>query len=193
MKSPLHKIEDNVMTPVNEDTTVHENQTVRDDDTLSSQQSPNVDTEEQIQKENLRRGHRKDSNVAKSPFGLARGCVFQDPQQHRRLELEAAIKVVRFFKREPKTRIWTHGLNNGRTKWLKGILKNLGKDHPQPMLLYCDGHAALLISRNPRFHKRTTHIEVDCYYIRDEIVCENLDAGHVPTEEQVADFLHKAL
>nr|GEZ78472.1 copia protein [Tanacetum cinerariifolium] len=135
----------------------------------------------------------KDSNVAKSPFGLARGCVFQDPQQHRRLELEAAIKVVRFFKREPKTRIWTHGLNNGRTKWLKGILKNLGKDHPQPMLLYCDGHAALLISRNPRFHKRTTHIEVDCYYIRDEIVCENLDAGHVPTEEQVADFLHKAL
>nr|GFC21017.1 hypothetical protein [Tanacetum cinerariifolium] len=47
------------MTLVNEDTVVHENQTVRDDDTLSSPQSPNVDTEEQIQKENLGRGHRK--------------------------------------------------------------------------------------------------------------------------------------
>nr|GEX85529.1 retrovirus-related Pol polyprotein from transposon TNT 1-94 [Tanacetum cinerariifolium] len=30
-----------------------------DDDTLSSPQSPNVDTEEEIQKENLGRGHRK--------------------------------------------------------------------------------------------------------------------------------------
>ncbi|GJW10495.1 enolase 1, partial [Tanacetum coccineum] len=59
MKSPLHKIGDNVTTPVNEDTMVHENQTLRDDDTLSSPQSPNVDTEEQIQKENLTRGHHK--------------------------------------------------------------------------------------------------------------------------------------
>ncbi|GJY48145.1 hypothetical protein Tco_0438101 [Tanacetum coccineum] len=57
MKSPLHKIGDNV-TKVNEDTMFHENQTV-DDDTLSSPQSPNVDTEEQIQEENLRRGNRK--------------------------------------------------------------------------------------------------------------------------------------
>ncbi|GJW52678.1 hypothetical protein Tco_0096763 [Tanacetum coccineum] len=57
MKSPLHKIGGNV-TKVNEDTMFHENQTV-DDDTLSSPQSPNVDTEEQIQEENLRRGNRK--------------------------------------------------------------------------------------------------------------------------------------
>nr|GFB18145.1 hypothetical protein [Tanacetum cinerariifolium] len=42
---------------VNEETTVHDNQTVRDDDTLSSPQSLNV--EEQIQEENLGRGHRK--------------------------------------------------------------------------------------------------------------------------------------
>ncbi|GJV22202.1 reverse transcriptase [Tanacetum coccineum] len=42
---------------MNEETTVHDNQTVRDDDTLSSPQSLNV--EEQIQEENLWRGYRK--------------------------------------------------------------------------------------------------------------------------------------
>nr|GEW25871.1 hypothetical protein [Tanacetum cinerariifolium]GEW79657.1 hypothetical protein [Tanacetum cinerariifolium] len=42
---------------VNEETTVHDNQTVRDDNRLSSPQSLNV--EEQIQEENLRRGHHK--------------------------------------------------------------------------------------------------------------------------------------
>ncbi|GKB39019.1 retrovirus-related pol polyprotein from transposon TNT 1-94, partial [Tanacetum coccineum] len=42
---------------MNEETTVHDNQTVRDDDTLSSPRSLNVD--ERIQEENLGRGHHK--------------------------------------------------------------------------------------------------------------------------------------
>ncbi|GJW47591.1 retrovirus-related pol polyprotein from transposon TNT 1-94 [Tanacetum coccineum] len=54
-ESLLPKIECNEL--VNEETTVHDNQTMRDDDTLSSPQSLNV--EEQIQEENLGRGHRK--------------------------------------------------------------------------------------------------------------------------------------
>nr|GEV02853.1 hypothetical protein [Tanacetum cinerariifolium] len=55
MKSPLLKIGGNEL--VNVVSTVHENQTMRDDDTLSSPQSLNV--EEQIKEENLGRWHRK--------------------------------------------------------------------------------------------------------------------------------------
>nr|GEW59674.1 hypothetical protein [Tanacetum cinerariifolium] len=60
MNSPLHKIGGNEI--MNEDTPVHDDQTVRDDDTLPSPQSLNV--EEQIQEENLEKGHcKKETSV----------------------------------------------------------------------------------------------------------------------------------
>ncbi|GJW47590.1 hypothetical protein Tco_0079236 [Tanacetum coccineum] len=84
-------------------------------------------------------------------------------------------------------------LTTGELKWLKGLLKSFGIHHPQPMLLYCDSEAALYISRNSDFQERTKHIEVDCHYIRDGLVSGNLDARHVHTKEQVADFFTMAL
>lgn len=78
-------------------------------------------------------------------------------------------------------------------KWLKGVLTSLSVGHHRPMMLYCDSQAALHISRNSMFHERTKHIEVDCHFVRDEIVSGNLSPSYISTTEQLADIFTKAL
>jgi len=78
-------------------------------------------------------------------------------------------------------------------KWLKGILSSLNVIHTTPMLLHYDSQVDLHISQNLVFHDRAKHIEVDCHFIRDVIILEDISPSFVPTNEQLADIFIKAL
>ncbi|KAK8928682.1 hypothetical protein KSP39_PZI017093 [Platanthera zijinensis] len=76
--------------------------------------------------------------------------------------------------------------------WLEGLLTDLGVKLSSPALL-CDSQTGIHIAKNPVFHERTKHIEVDCHFIREKVQMKKLDLKHVPGTEQVADILTKAL
>lgn len=77
--------------------------------------------------------------------------------------------------------------------WLKSLLMDLGVTFTQPIPLHCDNMAAIHIAKNPVFHERTKHIEMNCHFIRDEVIKGTISMVHVRTNNQLADIFTNAL
>ncbi|KAK9741464.1 hypothetical protein RND81_03G108100 [Saponaria officinalis] len=77
--------------------------------------------------------------------------------------------------------------------WIKSFLASLGIFHTKPMELYCDNQAAIHIAKNPVFHDRTKHIEMDCHFVRQHLVSGTIKTSYVRSREQIADLFTKAL
>ena len=77
--------------------------------------------------------------------------------------------------------------------WLVRLLSELGVCQTQPVTLHCDSQSALQIARNPVFHERTKHIEIDCHFNWDKVLEGLLQLTYLPTSLQLADILTKIL
>ena len=60
-------------------------------------------------------------------------------------------------------------------------------------LILVDNQSAMALAKNSTFHDRTKHIAVRHHFIRDEIEERRIRVEYVPTGDQVADVLTKAL
>lgn len=77
--------------------------------------------------------------------------------------------------------------------WTVRLLEELGITNLKPVTLHCDNQSALHIAKNPVFHERTKHIEIDCHFTRDKVMEGLLQLTYLPTQNQLADVLTKIL
>ena len=77
--------------------------------------------------------------------------------------------------------------------WMRKILVGLFGSHLEPTVIYCDNHNCIKLSVNPVFHDRSKHIDIRYQHIRDCVQRRIMLLSYIPTEDQDADILTKAL
>jgi hypothetical protein len=81
--------------------------------------------------------------------------------------------------------------------WLRRFLNEINKpdssSDPVTTIIYGDNQGAIALAKNPQFHARSKHIGIQHNFVREKVTSGEIDICYVPTHEQVADGLTKAL
>lgn len=77
--------------------------------------------------------------------------------------------------------------------WVRQLLRDLRIYVSQPPSLCCDNSSALQLAKNPVFHGRTKHVEIDFHFVREKVVTKDILLHYVPTQHQLADLFTKPL
>ena len=77
--------------------------------------------------------------------------------------------------------------------WLRRLLHSLAFPSQVPTPIFSDNQGAIQLVKNPKFHKRTKHIETKYYLIREKYERKEIDVFYVHTKHQIANLLTKAL
>jgi len=79
--------------------------------------------------------------------------------------------------------------------WLQALLLDLGaRRHLEEVRnIYIDNQGELALARNPEFHARTKHIDIQYHFVRQHLENEKITLTYCPTSEMTADIFTKAL
>ncbi|XP_074271853.1 secreted RxLR effector protein 161-like [Silene latifolia] len=77
--------------------------------------------------------------------------------------------------------------------WLRKLLADLGNEQRQATVLWCDNKFAIAMTKNPAYHARTKHIEIQHHFIRGLVSEGKVELKFCGTTDQNADLFTKSL
>jgi hypothetical protein len=78
--------------------------------------------------------------------------------------------------------------------WMTKAMKELRyMKEKKAMVIRCDNQGAISLTKNPKQHARTKHINVQHHFVREQVEIGEVTFEYCSTEEMVADVLTKAL
>eukprot|EP00253_Pinus_taeda_P011747 PITA_11747 len=77
--------------------------------------------------------------------------------------------------------------------WMRKILIGLFRSHLEPTVIYFDNQSRIKLSSNPVFHDRSKHIDIRYHHIRDCVQRRIMLLSYIPTVDQDAHILTKAI
>ena len=77
--------------------------------------------------------------------------------------------------------------------WLRRLLASIGIPQSNPTTIFTYSQSAMRLAINPEFHSRTKHVDVKFHFVREQVVLHSIDIQYLPTQQQIADIMTKAL
>jgi hypothetical protein len=77
--------------------------------------------------------------------------------------------------------------------WLRKMLVGLFGVKLRPIVIYYDNKSCIKLSKNPVFHDRYKHIEIQYHFIHDYVHRGAVELQYISIDEQVTGILTKAL
>uniref|UniRef100_A0A803QAK8 Retrovirus-related Pol polyprotein from transposon TNT 1-94 n=1 Tax=Cannabis sativa TaxID=3483 RepID=A0A803QAK8_CANSA len=78
------------------------------------------------------------------------------------------------------------------TLWLKGLAKELGLEIGE-IIMYCDNQFAQYLMNKPMFYKRSKHMVIKLYFIRDVITKKEVAVKKNSTHDNLANMFTKSV
>lgn len=81
----------------------------------------------------------------------------------------------------------------GELTWICKLLVDIGFTLSCTPKLWCDNISAISLAKNPIFHARTKHVEIDYHYIREQVLSKAISILFVCSHDQIAHICTKSL
>jgi hypothetical protein len=77
--------------------------------------------------------------------------------------------------------------------WFRQFLSELMVKTRLPIPINSDSRGAIALTKNPEYHSRTKHIDIQYHFVRNHVIEGRIVFNYCPTSEMVADALTKAI
>ena len=77
--------------------------------------------------------------------------------------------------------------------WIIRLLHELRIPFDGPLQIWCDNKSSIEMTRNPVYHDRTKHVEIDRHYIKEKVEAGIMVLTYVRSSEQIGDMMTKPL
>ncbi|GAW10472.1 effector candidate partial [Lentinula edodes] len=76
---------------------------------------------------------------------------------------------------------------------IRSLLTELGYKVASPTIIHVDNQSSIQVAKNPEHHGRMKHLDRTFYWLREQVIHGKLAPSYLPTEDNPADLLTKAL
>lgn len=77
--------------------------------------------------------------------------------------------------------------------WVQPLHGELKVNTDIKPIIWCDNLSDVSLTANPILHAITKHVEINLYFVREQVLKGKLQINHVPSAYQRADILTKSL